>query len=84
MCHGDTSIRTFHWEPNKPAPVADSPAERKCVKWDWLYEWTMERSFVLEDRVLSHPVFGQLDENLMPVKLPEGYTLKHAEERSQK
>jgi hypothetical protein len=66
LCHGDTSIRTFHWEPNKPAPKPDSLAERKCVDWDWLYKWTTEHSFLLQDKLLSHPVYGRLDENLMP------------------
>ncbi|KAL2015519.1 hypothetical protein VTK56DRAFT_5336 [Thermocarpiscus australiensis] len=29
LCNGDTSMRTFHWDPNKPAPKPDSLAERK-------------------------------------------------------
>lgn len=67
LCHGDTSIRTFHWDPHRPAPMADSAAERRCVDRDWLYRWTGERSFKLEERLLGHPVFGQLDEGLQPV-----------------
>ncbi|KAK4446249.1 hypothetical protein QBC34DRAFT_305295 [Podospora aff. communis PSN243] len=67
MCNGDTSMRTFHWDSMKPAPKPDSPAERKCVNWDWLYKWTLDRSFLLQDRKLSHPTYGLLDEKLMPV-----------------
>ncbi|KAK0609433.1 hypothetical protein B0T14DRAFT_441827 [Immersiella caudata] len=72
MCNGDTSMRTFHWDPKKPAPKPDSPAERKCVNWDWLYKWTSDRSFLLQDRMLTHPKFGLLDEKLMPVYPKEG------------
>ncbi|KAJ4288265.1 hypothetical protein N0V88_007455 [Collariella sp. IMI 366227] len=36
LCNGDTSMRTFHWDPKKPAPKPDSLAERKCVDWEWL------------------------------------------------
>jgi hypothetical protein len=68
LCNGDTSMRTFHWDPNKPAPKPDSPAERKCVDWDWLYEWTLEHSFLLQDGLLSHPMFGRLDSMLGPVE----------------
>jgi len=68
MCNGDTSMRTFHWDPKKAAPKPDSTAERKCVNWDWLYKWTLDRSFMLSDRVLSHPTYGALDENLSPVQ----------------
>ncbi|KAK4158405.1 hypothetical protein C8A00DRAFT_39380 [Chaetomidium leptoderma] len=67
LCNGDTSMRTFHWDPNKAAPKPDSPAERKCVSWEWLYKWTMDRSFLLQDGLLSHPTFGRLDANLRPV-----------------
>ncbi|KAK3293019.1 uncharacterized protein B0H64DRAFT_403324 [Chaetomium fimeti] len=70
LCNGDTSIRTFHWDPHMAAPKPDSPAERKCVNWDWLHNWTMDRSFLLQDRLLSHPTFGRLNENLMPVRVP--------------
>ncbi|KAK0649770.1 hypothetical protein B0T16DRAFT_428377 [Cercophora newfieldiana] len=67
MCAGDTSMRTFHWDPKKPAPKPDSPTDRKCVNWDWLYKWTLDRSFLLSDRMLSHPKYGLLDEWLKPV-----------------
>lgn len=60
-------MRTFHWSDKKAAPIPDSPAVRKCVNWEWLYKWTMDRSFLLEDRILSHPTYGRLDENLMPL-----------------
>lgn len=70
LCNGDTSMRTFHWDPHMAAPKPDSPAERKCVNWEWLHKWTMDRSFLLQDRLLSHPTFGRLDENLMAVKMP--------------
>ncbi|KAL2194164.1 hypothetical protein P885DRAFT_71491 [Corynascus similis CBS 632.67] len=66
LCNGDTSMRTFHWDPAKPAPKPDSLAERKCVNWDWLHSWTMNHSFLLQDELLIHPVFGKLDENLKP------------------
>lgn len=52
------------------APKPDSPAERKCVNWEWLHKWTMDHSFLLRDRLLSHPTFGRLDERLMPVNMP--------------
>ena len=70
MCHGDTSVRMFRWDEHKAAPVAESLAERRCVSWDWLHNWTMGHSFLVEDRLLKHPVFGQLDENLRPVRMP--------------
>jgi len=55
--------------------VADSLVpERKCVNRDWLYNQTKEYSFLLQDKILSHPIFGQLDEELAPVQLPVGYT----------
>ncbi|KAM7184993.1 hypothetical protein V8F20_011977 [Naviculisporaceae sp. PSN 640] len=80
LCHADTSIRTFHWEENKSAPVADSYIpERKCVNREWLYEYTSNYSFALQDRLLAHPIFGELKEDLSPVRMPEGYTL-HEEE----
>jgi hypothetical protein len=60
-------MRIFHWDSNKPAPKPDSPAERKCVNWDWLYKWTMDRSFLLQDQLLSHPTFGRLDANLQAI-----------------
>ncbi|KAK5652845.1 hypothetical protein OQA88_9511 [Cercophora sp. LCS_1] len=69
LCHGDTSIRTFHWDPTRPGPIADSPSERKCVNWDWFHKFTMENSFLLEDHMLGHPVFGQLNEHLMPIHM---------------
>ncbi|KAG7285760.1 hypothetical protein NEMBOFW57_008054 [Staphylotrichum longicolle] len=71
LCNGDTSMRTFHWDPNKPAPKPDSLAERKCVDWEWLYDWTMEHSFLLQDGLLSHPTFGRLDAKLQPVNGPK-------------
>jgi hypothetical protein len=37
------------------------------VNWDWLYKWTMDRSFLLQDQLLSHPTFGRLDANLQPI-----------------
>ncbi|KAL2146419.1 hypothetical protein VTI28DRAFT_4172 [Corynascus sepedonium] len=66
LCNGDTSMRTFHWDLAKPAPKPDSLAERKCVNWDWLHSWTTNHSFLLQDELLIHPVFGKLDENLKP------------------
>jgi hypothetical protein len=68
LCNGDTSMRTFHWDPKKPAPIPDSLAERKCVNWDWLHDWTRNHSFLLQDRLLRHPTLGLLDENLRPVE----------------
>ncbi|KAH6847689.1 hypothetical protein B0I37DRAFT_149929 [Chaetomium sp. MPI-CAGE-AT-0009] len=70
LCNGDTSIRTFHWDSHMAAPKPDSPVERKCVNWEWLHNWTMDRSFLLRDRLLSHPTFGRLNENLMPMGVP--------------
>jgi len=61
-------MRTFHWDPNKPAPKPDSLAERKCVDWEWLHDWTAEHSFLLQDGLLSHPTFGRLDAKLQPLK----------------
>ncbi|KAL2263973.1 hypothetical protein VTK26DRAFT_3967 [Humicola hyalothermophila] len=29
LCNGDTSMRTFHWDPTNPKPVPDSLTERK-------------------------------------------------------
>lgn len=71
MCNGDTSMRTFHWDEKKPAPKPDSLAERKCVNWDWLYKWTSDQSFLLQDRLLSHPTYGRLNEKLKPIKMTE-------------
>lgn len=34
----------------------------------------MEHSFLLEDKILSHPIFEQLNEEFVPVLLPVGYT----------
>jgi len=59
MCHADTSVVTFEWEPKyrKPWPVFSN--DHTCVDWGALDNWSSKRSFSLFDqKSLVHPELG--------------------------
>jgi hypothetical protein len=59
MCQGDLSLYSYEWLParNKPMPIAQM--DHICIDWDSMMEWAAERSFRLEDRLLTNPHFGK-------------------------
>jgi hypothetical protein len=56
MCNADTNIFTFTWKDAKEVrpgiwrPNPKSDQERKCVQWEALEEWVMDR------HVSLHPI----------------------------
>ncbi|KAK9780442.1 putative Tat pathway signal sequence [Seiridium cardinale] len=59
MCNADTSIYTFTWEdatlvrPGIWRPESKSNQDRKCIKWESLEDWVMERHIPLNPVLLK-------------------------------
>ncbi|KAK9419076.1 putative Tat pathway signal sequence [Seiridium unicorne] len=59
MCNADTSIYTFTWEdatlvrPGIWRPEPKSNQDRKCIKWETLENWVMERHIPLNPVLLK-------------------------------
>ncbi|TVY36281.1 Cyclochlorotine biosynthesis protein [Lachnellula subtilissima] len=44
MCTGSTGLWSFEWQPNVTKAHAKTDAQRSCVDWDALDNWTRERA----------------------------------------
>ena len=54
MCNADLSLYTFTWPEQKDAEFLDahSKTPRKCVDWDQVEQWSLERSVSLTPTIV--------------------------------
>ncbi|KUJ21331.1 uncharacterized protein LY89DRAFT_639313 [Mollisia scopiformis] len=56
MCTGDTGLWTFEWHPHVAKAQAKTAAQRSCVDWGALDEWTRGRAVGFNPRLKGRPV----------------------------
>ncbi|KAI5777085.1 hypothetical protein EDC01DRAFT_624565, partial [Geopyxis carbonaria] len=49
MCHADTNIVTWDWEPGRDKPVANGTVEHTCRNFEEVFDWTMERRVTFKE-----------------------------------
>ncbi|KAJ3578901.1 hypothetical protein NPX13_g1659 [Xylaria arbuscula] len=56
MCHSNTGLYTFAWDPDTPnKPTTRSSARSVCVKWSSIEEWSSSRRLKNGDHVVYPP-----------------------------
>lgn len=59
MCQGDMSLYTYRWLPEQDEPDIIAGMDHMCADFDKIMEWAGERSFSLNDGLLSSPYRGE-------------------------
>lgn len=58
MCQGDLSLYHYKWIPGRAKPMPLASQQHVCIDWDNMIEWSAERTFSLNDRLLKAPDAG--------------------------